>query len=742
MPLNNTETSSKKQPDFQRLTPEGLAKHTRTCALAIAEQGGRVFPMRFIKDASTGKISKVPALKGWPEKATVDPEQIKRRFARLGLGIGIATEASGWVVFDTDQKPGVDGDAHLRALLGDHAHYLDETETVLTPTGSRHYRFTGEPVKSTAGVLAPGVDVKSRGGYVVGEGTISDKGVYRVIANRGTRLPLPQPIIDIVAREYAAKGGGDAERRKLAPGVDVPGDDPSDIELGRDYLRNRNDDEIDGYTNAMAIGRRLGDFGILPDTAAQLFDDEINPRLPRGREWEMDELVKKMNDWGNGRENAFGSDSYAAAAHDFDDLDAERDAELELCQELGLAVPAMIRAAAANAKARDNGEPAGRISATPFVWIDPATIPKRQWLFRKHYIRGYATGTVAPGGTGKTAMTIVEALSMATGRDLIGGDPNPVGLKVWLWNLEDPEVEIRRRIAAAVQHHHIVPATLDGKLFVNSGRDTPLVIARKVKDTIKVLEPVVDALVAEIRAKGIDVLIVDPFVSSHSLPENDNAAMDAAVKAWARVAHLGNCAVELVHHSRKLGGEEASAESARGGSAFVDACRGVRVINRMSTEEAGKLGISEPRYFFSMVDDKPNMAPPPTSKRDWFQLVSVPLPNGDDVGSVDRWQKPNQLDDVTPEHLARVQALFTEGNYLVNEQSPEWGGRAVASVIGVEIGIGLPAKERTAEQNSSRAKVRAVLAMWLKTPGGIKIEQRKNAKREIKDCYAASDDAV
>ncbi|RWM96192.1 MAG: recombinase RecA [Mesorhizobium sp.] len=399
----------------------------------------------------------------------------------------------------------------------------------------------------------------------------------------------------------------------------------------------------------------------------------------------------------------------------------------------------------AKAKPRQDSPTAAappRLHATPFVWRDPASIPPRQWLFGRHYIRGYVTGTVAPGGTGKTAMTIVEALSMATGRDLIGGDPNPTPLKVWLWNLEDPAEEIERRIAAAVQHHSIEPSTLAGQLFVNSGRDTPLVIAHKAKDTVTVLEPIVGALVAEIRAKGIDVLVIDPFVSSHALPENDDAAMDAAVKAWARVAHLANCAIELVHHSRKLGGEEASAESARGGSAFVDACRGVRVINRMTTEEASKLGIAEPRSFFSMIDDKPNMAPPPSSKRDWFQLVSVALPNGDDVGAVDRWEKPNQLDDVTADHLASVRALFTEGTYLVNEQSPEWGGRAVASVLGLDIGAGLPTKARSTEQNAARAKVRAILAMWLKTPGGVKIEPRKNAKRELKDCYTACDHAA
>ncbi|MGT2468957.1 AAA family ATPase [Mesorhizobium atlanticum] len=374
------------------------------------------------------------------------------------------------------------------------------------------------------------------------------------------------------------------------------------------------------------------------------------------------------------------------------------------------------------------------MSATPFVWRDPASISPRQWLFGKHYIRGYATGTVAPGGTGKTAMTIVEALSMATALDLIGGNPSPAPLKVWLWNLEDPTEEIERRIAAAVQHHGIDPSTLAGQLFVNSGRDTPLVIAKKVRETITVLEPVVGALAAEIRAKGIDVLIIDPFVSSHALPENDNSAMDAAVKAWGRVAHLGNCAVELVHHSRKSGGEEVSAESARGGSAFVDGCRGVRVINRMSTEEAAKLGVAEPRRFFCMVDDKPNMAPPPAGKRDWFQLVSVELPNGDNVGAVDRYDPPNPLDDVTPDHLARVQAMFTEGAYRESDQSLEWGGYAVAGVLDIDIG---DKSGRTPEQNAARAKVRDILRKWM-AAGAIGIEMRKDQNRMERRFYCAS----
>ena len=54
-----------------------------------------------------------------------------------------------------------------------------------------------------------------------------------------------------------------------------------------------------------------------------------------------------------------------------------------------------------------------RISATPFVWRDPAKIPSRAWLYGKHYIRKFLTCTVGLGGGGKTSALIVEALAMA-----------------------------------------------------------------------------------------------------------------------------------------------------------------------------------------------------------------------------------------------------------------------------------------------------------------------------------------
>ena len=38
--------------------------------------------------------------------------------------------------------------------------------------------------------------------------------------------------------------------------------------------------------------------------------------------------------------------------------------------------------------------------------------------------------------------------------------------------------------------------------------------------------PVVNALVDAVQAREIDVLTVDPLISSHDAPENDNGAID------------------------------------------------------------------------------------------------------------------------------------------------------------------------------------------------------------------------
>jgi hypothetical protein len=342
-------------------------------------------------------------------------------------------------------------------------------------------------------------------------------------------------------------------------------------------------------------------------------------------------------------------------------------------------------------------EPAA-VRATPFVLRDPSLIPRRDWLYSAHYIRGFVSMTIAPGGVGKSSLVMAEAVAMATGRRLLHHAPRKP-LRVWLWNGEDPRDELERRIAAICLHHGITQEHIGDRLFVDSGRDMEIKIATADRNGVHIAVPVIDSVIATIRENKIDLLVIDPFVSSHSVNENDNAAIDAVAKKFAYIATQAGCAIELVHHVRKgpsVGSHEISADDARGASALAAAARSVRLIQRMTDEEAKKAMITEPWRYIRAVDGKANLAPP-ASKSEWYRLESFELPNGftdghtyergDSVGVVILWSYPaNLTEDEDLDRLRAVQEKVKagEGTYREDVRAGDWVGKHIASTLGLD----------------------------------------------------------
>lgn len=379
------------------------------------------------------------------------------------------------------------------------------------------------------------------------------------------------------------------------------------------------------------------------------------------------------------------------------------------------------------------------IIATPYQWRDAASLPRREWLYGHRLVRKFVSATVAPGGVGKSSLVLGEALSMVSGVDFLKQSPGLKPLRVWLWNLEDPRDEIERRVQAACIHHGLSAADVGDRLYIDSGREQRLVLARADRNGATIVAPVSDALVAECLARSIDVLIVDPFVSSHAVPENDNNAIDLVTKEWARIADRAGCAVELVHHTRKMIGTESevTTESARGGKALTDACRMVRTVNRMTESEAATAGVESRRLFFRTYDDKANLAPP-AEKSEWFQLLNVELGNGslgspgDRVGVVGRWTWPSIFDDVSVADLRRVQVLVGAGENRWRDhfQSPDWVGRAVAQVLKLD-----PEKDRR--------RILAILKVWMANGAFVRVagkDSKGNERGYIKVGEWATDD--
>jgi hypothetical protein len=344
----------------------------------------------------------------------------------------------------------------------------------------------------------------------------------------------------------------------------------------------------------------------------------------------------------------------------------------------------------------------GPILATPYAWIDPSTIPRREWLYGYHLLRKFVSLTVSPGGVGKSSLATAEAIAMATGKPLLEkAVPGP--LRVWLWNLEDPYEELQRKIQATCQHYRIDPTDLGNRLYVDSGRLQSLCTAIQGRDGAQIQRPVVDAVVAQMVEQQIDVLILDPFVSSHAVSENDNNAIDLVAKEWGRVADRTNAAIELVHHTRKQDGSEITAESARGAKALIDAARDGRAINRMSKEDAERAGVDNPRLYFRVYSDKANLAPP-SEKSDWYKLESVNLGNGGDwVGVVTTWKWPDPFADVSVADLAAVQRAIDGQQYRESIQAADWVGKAVAEVL-----------ELDPDSKGDREKIKSMVREWIK----------------------------
>ncbi|HEY1474030.1 MAG TPA: AAA family ATPase [Pseudolabrys sp.] len=336
------------------------------------------------------------------------------------------------------------------------------------------------------------------------------------------------------------------------------------------------------------------------------------------------------------------------------------------------------------------------IAATPFTWVDPKTIPPREWLYRPHYIRKYASAIFSPGGGAKSSTLIAEVLAMVTRKSLLGIQ-SAQAFKCWYWNGEDPFIELQRRFAATCKHYALTPNDIDNRLFIDSGRTMPIVIAEDINRTTRVAKPVIEAVVATLIENQIDALIVDPFVSCHSVPENDNMAIDRVAKAWAHIAEVANCSIMLAHHTRKTGGVNVTTEDARGASALRDAVRTARTLNVMSDHEADNAEIpeSERRSYFRSDIGKANLAPP-AERADWFRLVSVDLENGphlygaggDEVGVVTSWEYPRRDEPVvTADDIVRVQAAIKDGRWRADQRAKRepWVGVAIAQALDMDL---------------------------------------------------------
>src|SRR5262249_26890350 len=126
-----------------------------------------------------------------------------------------------------------------------------------------------------------------------------------------------------------------------------------------------------------------------------------------------------------------------------------------------------------------------------------------------------------------------------------------------------------------------------------------------------------------------DILILDPLGTFCPTGMNDNGLMGQVELRVKRLAKKYECAICLVHHTRK-DSDLTNTDAIGGASAIVNHARVALMIARMSKDEAKEFkGVlpSDLWRYFRVLDAKTNLAPPSYDTQ-WYQLVSHALQNG------------------------------------------------------------------------------------------------------------------
>ena len=151
--------------------------------------------------------SKIPLTSNGFKDATTDLSQLEEWAEKFpDANIGIPTGGtSGFIVIDLDCKNGVDGIKEFASLCVNLGVVLPETYRVKTPSAGEHIylksKYSGL-IRNSAGVLAPGVDVRGEGGYVVAPGSMIDGKKYEVIEGRiESMAKLPKKLRKVLQKK-------------------------------------------------------------------------------------------------------------------------------------------------------------------------------------------------------------------------------------------------------------------------------------------------------------------------------------------------------------------------------------------------------------------------------------------------------------------------------------------------------------------------------------------------------------
>jgi hypothetical protein len=371
----------------------------------------------------------------------------------------------------------------------------------------------------------------------------------------------------------------------------------------------------------------------------------------------------------------------------------------------------------------------GAATASLAIWNAGAEPPPpRGWLLGNSFCRRLVSALIAPGGAGKTALRVLQAIALASGRNLTGEHVFQ-RTRVLIISLEDDRHELERRILAARLHHHISEAELDGWLFLSApGSGAGKLLAANPRTgalTVGTLAALIEAAVVK---HGIGLVIIDPLIKAHAVNENSNEQMDALAQLLTDLAAKHNLAIDLPHHVSKGAAEPGNADRSRGASATSSAARLVYTLSVMNPAEAERYSIAdEDRRDYVRLDRAKLNHARTSGPATWFHLTGVRLgnetpayPAGDDVQTVELWTPPETFSGLDTalinQILTAIDAGPGNGNFYTAANAAT--DRAAWEVV------------CRFAPGKSEAQARDVIGAWLKTGLLVKFDYENPSTRK------------
>src|SRR5262249_31354612 len=147
-------------------------------------------------------------------------------------------------------------------------------------------------------------------------------------------------------------------------------------------------------------------------------------------------------------------------------------------------------------------------------------------------------------------------------------------------------------------------------LFFDSVFDLPrgaVKLATLKGMTVTPNERAITALKVGIKAKQMDVLILDPLRKFHGVRESDNDQMDEVMSLLSEIAMDNDVAIEVLHHTRNPTGssnQPLTVDDSRGADAIIAAVRSARIMNVLAAKAAADIGVEEAEAWrYTRIDN-------------------------------------------------------------------------------------------------------------------------------------------